>query len=365
MHRWRLPGPHGYIEDVMRALRDGFNVVSAIPISCVTGLGEAINISLSNDGWVVGGHFHAGDSNPLNELYAWLDIADQGLTRRSIPTLIQGMVPASVVIIEGIQHRHWADWKQLLTGYEAASRNTPRSERPLLLAIVEGVSEADIGRELAALKIFTWQNVVGEFDVMLYVLEQFRSAGRKSSKNRLIARIIARLALWDFDLASELALMDDRRLFEPLDCLRTVAETLVMPNGFCARWESGGMMQFDDVPLMHPYLLLADSAKHELFRRRLWEALAGELLPVIETKRHYWAQEMRAIIRPPILLGDQVFNDIDELEIGQLAFLAKQRNLRSPIRQGTDTLRRYRNKLAHMEPLAYAEAFDSDLYKSS
>lgn len=122
-------------------------------------------------------------------------------------------------------------------------------------------------------------------------------------------------------------------------------------------------MLFDDVRLQHPYLLLGDSSKHELLQRRLWEAQVSDLLPLLETRRHYWAQQMRPLVRLPICLGDQSFSDIDELEIGQLAFLAKQANLRAPIRQATSNLRRYRNKLAHLDPLSYSEVFDDDLQK--
>jgi len=361
VYRWHLPGPHGYIEDVLRALRDGFNVVCAVPAHGVSGLGEALKSRLLSDGWALGGHFRPDDSNPMSQLYNWLDIADVGQTRRSITSIIQGMVPAAAVIVDGIQLQSWKDWKQLITAYEATSRNVPRSDRPLLIAVVEGVPEIDLGRNLAALKNLPWQNVVGEFDVMLYALEQIRSAGRRSNKSRLAARIVARLALWDFDLANQLVAMNESQLFEPLDCLRIATQHLVVPDSFSACWESGGMMQFDGVSLVHPYLLLSDAAKAGILRLRLWEALASDLLPVIETKRHDWAQEMRTLIRVPVQLGDQVFNDVDELEIGQLAFLAKQRNLSSRIRQGTEKLRRYRNKLAHIEPLSYAEAFDTDL----
>lgn len=196
---------------------------------------------------------------------------------------------------------------------------------------------------------------------MLYVLESLRNGARKAGKARFLARIIARLTLWDFELASQLAMTDERLLFEPIDILRSMAELLPMPSGLDANWETGGLMLFDDVPLQHPYLLLADPSKHEMLRRRLWEAQASDLLPLLETRRHYWAQQLRPSIRVPIRLGEQSFSDIDELEIGQLAFLARQFSLKAPIRHATDTLRRCRNKLAHLEPLTYSEAFDDNL----
>lgn len=361
MHRWRLPGPQGYIAGVVRALRDGFNVVSAVPAHGVAGLGDALRCNLTDEGWMIAGHFPDSSLNPLDHLYSMMEIPDQDLTRRSISTLLAGLEPGSVVIIDGIQRSHWPEWKQFLAAYEAVSRGVPRSDRPLLLAVVEGTPVSELGRDCAALRTLPWQNVVGEFDVMLFVLESLRDGVRKPSKVRLLARIIARLSLWDFELAGQLAMIDERALFEPIDTLRSIAELLPPPEDLDASWEAGGLMLFDDVPLQHPYFLLADPSKHEILRRRLWEAQASDLLPLLETRRHCWAQQLRPLIRVPIRLGEQSFSDIDELEIGQLAFIAKQYNLKASIRHATNTLRHYRNKLAHMEPLAYSETFDDDL----
>jgi hypothetical protein len=365
MHRWRLPGTQGYISSVVRALRSGFNVVSGVPNYGASGLGDALRCHLMDEGWIVTGHLPDASLNPLDQLYSTMEIPDQDSSCRSISTLLGGLEPGAVVIIDGIKHDKWAEWKQFFATYEAASRGIPRSDRPLLLAIVEGVPSSELGRDCAALKVLIWQNVVGEFDIMLFVLESLRNRINKPSKARLLSRIIARLSLWDFELASCLAEVDERLLFEPIDSLNSVVQSLPVPDGLAASWEAGGMMLFDDVSLLHPYLLLADASKHAMLRRRLWEAQASDLLPLLETRRHYWAQQLRTIIRTPIRLGEQTFEDIDELEIGQLAILAKQHNLKPQIRHATDTLRRYRNKLAHIEPLAYSEAFDDDLQSNN
>ena len=332
--------------------------MSAVPAHGASGLGDALKCNLTDEGWIISGHFRDSSLNPLDQLYSAMEIPDQDLTRRSISTLLAGLEAGAVVIIDGIQRSQWAEWKQFLAAYEAASRGVPRSDRPLLLAVVEGIPVSELGRDCAALRVLAWQNVVGEFDVMLFVLESLRDGVRKPSKIRLLARIIARLSLWDFELASQLAMIDERLLFEPIETLRSIGELSPAPDDLEANWETGGLMLFDDVPLQHPYLLLADPSKHEILRRRLWEAQASDILPLLETRRHYWAQQMRLLVRVPIRLGDQSVSDIDELEIGQLAFLAKQLDLKAPIRHSTDTLRRYRNKLAHLEPLTYAEAFD-------
>jgi hypothetical protein len=220
------------------------------------------------------------------------------------------------------------------------------------------VPQADLGHDGVALKIFPWENVIGEIDMMLFVMTSLRAAARRPRSVRLQARIIACLAMWDLDLAEQLAACDEELLFEPIKALQWAAETLQPDIDMAATWDSGGRMLFDDIQQEHSYLLMADSSSQEKLRLRLWEAQASDLFPLLEKKRHQLAKQMFPFVRIPIRIGEENFNDIDELEIGQLAYLAHSLKLKSSIRKQAETLRRLRNKLAHMEPLSHAESYD-------
>jgi hypothetical protein len=128
-----------------------------------------------------------------------------------------------------------------------------------------------------------------------------------------------------------------------------------------ATWEAGGKIKFDGIELEHSMLLLRHPAEHGKLMERLWQAQAGELLPLLELSRRYWVQRMRPVVRWPIRLNDANITDLNELEIGQLAYVARSQRLNPAIQQATEKLRRYRNKLAHIEMLEYSEAFDPDL----
>lgn len=362
MDCWRLPGPNNFIVRAINALREGLNLILATPSHGVANLPETLRRNLADDGWSVAEISDDESSNPLDLLYGSLNIPDSEMTRRSVTALRDRLDPGQVVLVRKINNTHWRDWRQFMVDYEAASRSVPRFERPLIVAVIEGVPISSIGSSAAALKSFSWQNVVGELDVLLYTQEVMRNQQQKSGREKLLSRVVARLALWDFDLAEQLIACDERLLFDPINALQWAAnamgETCRWRQG---TWESGGRIQFDGIELDHSFLLLAQEAKHDILKRRLWEAQAGEILPLLELQRHFWAERIKLLVRFPIRLADQVYNDIDELEIGQLAYLAKSSNLRQSIRQSTDKLRRYRNKLAHMEALDYSEAFDPEL----
>lgn len=357
MDFWLLPGPHNYLERVLKALRDGFSVIGALPGYGVRGLGEVLHDRLEDDGWMVAAKFFDAGENPLDQIYRAADIVDDDAARRSVSALCKGLEPGSLTIVEGVKGTRWPGWKDFLGEYEAASRGVSRSDRPLILVIPEGIPVASLGRDCAALRIFLWKNVVGEFDVMLFVMDSLRNSGKKRARQRLIARIISRLSLWDVELAGRLLELDEGLLFDPFEALKEMVARSE-ENTLDRNWESGGLMAFDDVEMDHSFLLLQQSTASEMIRRRLWEAQASELLPFLEARRQYLSQQARPFLRTPIQLDGQSFQDVDELEIGQLAYLARIHGLRVSIKRAADTLRGYRNKLAHLEPLSYAEALD-------
>ena len=136
-------------------------------------------------------------------------------------------------------------------------------------------------------------------------------------------------------------------------------------DNLAATWEAGGTAKFDGLDVEHPLLLLQDESRHGILIERLWQAQAGELLPLIELRRREWVNRMRSQVKQPITINETLVTDLDELDIGQLAFVANSQRMNGTISQATEKLRRYRNKLAHIETLDYAEAFDPDLRRRS
>ena len=70
---------------------------------------------------------------------------------------------------------------------------------------------------------------------------------------------------------------------------------------------------------------------------------------------------MRPHIKLPVVIDDQRFDDLDDIEIGPLAHVAQRAKMPSKIVQSAEKWRRLRNKLAHLEALGYLEALDREL----
>lgn len=358
---WELPGPSSFIDKAIDALRDGHNLVLPTPARGVQELAEILRMRLADDGWRVAGPFDVADRNPIDQIYAWLDIEDSDATRRSVGTLREKLGPGQVVIVQGIDSDRWGAWAHFMTEYEAASRVVSKFDRPLVVAVVSGVPLSGFLERAPALLTTPWQDVIGELDLLIFVREGMRNRHYEGSKGKLLSRIVAKLALWDFELAEYLVSIDERKLFDPVVALTAASNALGWVDVPAATWEAGGKIRFDGFDLEHPFVLLADKSNHGVLTERLWQAQAGELLPLIELRRRYWVTRMTPLVKLPITVNDSGVNDLDDLEIGELAYVARSKKLNSTIQQATETLRRYRNKLAHIETLDYVEAFDPDL----
>lgn len=361
MDWWALPGPAHFVAKAVENLRDGNNLILPTPARGVSELAETLRRSLEDDGWRVVGPFDDQENNPIDQLYGWVEIGDSEDVRRSVGHLRGRLEPGQVIIVQGVGGDRWKAWQHFMTEYEVASRMVAKLDRPLFVIVVAGVPLASFPERSAALLTAPWQDVVGELDILLHVRETMRIKRYDGGKEKLLSRIIAKLALWDFELAEYLAGIDERRLFDPVSALSDAAEVLGPADELAATWEAGGKIKFDGMELEHPILLLRHAAGHGMLVERLWQAQAGELLPLLEMRRRYWVQRMRPMVRLPISVNDANCSDLDELEIGQLAYVARSQGMKNTIQQATEKLRRYRNKLAHMEVLEHSAAFDPEL----
>ena len=91
---------------------------------------------------------------------------------------------------------------------------------------------------------------------------------------------------------------------------------------------------------------------------RLWAAQAAELLPLLEIRRRHLVERMRAVpgLSRAMTLNGAAVGDLDDVEIGELAYLADQFTSPRPILNEAKRLRWLRNRLSHLCPVGLDEA---------
>jgi hypothetical protein len=367
MDRWSLPGPAGFIDSLLQELRDGTNVIVGAPTNVATALQPVLESRLVDCGWRLTGPFMPSDGQPIDVLYMELDMQATRPAGRSIASLMIDIEKSkrgkSIVIVTILDDRHWSSWLRFIEEYANASRALPAIERTQFLLMASGIPKNKLTINKApALQCFIWDGHVGEADVFSYVHQSLRQTQKKIDPrfSKLIARIVTRLALWDFDLADRLLRLDWRDLFDPMQALLTVdvpdeGRTVTDTN-----WEKGGSAEFDGERMIHAFVLSRSSDPKKELAMRLWAAQAAELLPVLEVKRRQLVERMKSTRKLPLslTLNDEPVRDLNDLEIGDLFYLAKKHRLPTNIVSMAEKFRKIRNKLAHLEPVGIEEAFN-------
>lgn len=362
MDRWSLPGPAGFLGEVIDALREGANIVIGASSPACTALALTLEDRIADE-WRIAGPIVPSGLEPLDEVYAALDVDDDPSVRRTAISLMSSIESKRVIMITGVQMPQWPAWQRLLDDYANASRSLPAVDRSQLLVITSGVAKSHLPSRAPALIPLIWDGVVGEADVFSYVIQSLRRAGgRVDAHAKLVARIITRLALWDFDLVDGLLALDPSHLFDPKDAVLSASKSvpgLPLPGN---SWEEGGSAEFDGAEHTHAATLVRDGDPRGELEMRLWAAQASELLPALEICRRQLAKRMQdARLRLPVSLNGELIHDLVEVEIGRLLHLARQHRLPPDILRVAEKLSRLRNKLAHLTPLNVDEALDAEL----
>lgn len=362
MDRWSLPGPTGFIVEVINALREGASIVVGAASPTCAALALTLEDRIAAE-WRITGPIVPSGLEPIDEIYEALDSDDDPSVRRSAASLVRSIESKRVVMITGVEMPHWPAWQRLLDDYANASRSVPAVDRSQLLVIASGVPKVRLPSRAPALIPLVWDGVVGEADVFSYVIQSLRRRGaRVDGHAKLLARIITRLALWDFDLADGLLALDPSRLFDPAAAVRSASAGVPALLQLGNRWEEGGSAEFDGEDLTHAAALVRDGDPGGELSMRLWAAQASELLPALEICRRQLAKRMKdARLRLPVSLNGELIHDLVDVEIGPLLHLARQHRLPPDIVRVAEKLWRLRNKLAHLTPLNADEALDPEL----
>lgn len=353
MDWWSLPGPAAFIEGVGDALRVGDNVVIGAPVTAVNSIASILEDRLP-DGLRPTLTLTPSGQLPIDDIYAELEIEDDRPSGRTAASLMATFGGQRFVLVKGVDTPNWPAWAHFLDEYASASRAVGVFDRTQFLVLAAGVSRSRLPTRAPALRSLIWDGHVGEADVFSYVIQSLRlRGGRIDARAKLVARIVMRLALWDFDLVDRLLKLDWHELFDPVRAMHAADEPGASwrPNG--ATWEEGGLADFDGTRSEHALVLLHTGKVEAELSTRLWAAQAAELLPALELKRRQLARRMKDTRRLPASL-----RDLDDVELGELLTLAKQHGLPADVVRLADKYRRLRNRLAHLEPLTPDEALE-------
>jgi hypothetical protein len=373
--KWRtLPGPARFIDDVLHHLRNGSSVVVALPVLAPTELEDVFVDALEHDRWRLNRVIVEEHEDPLHGLTEQLYLEPEQWVGWSVEKMFEQLSPGQVITVQGISASNWDQWRILLRDYEVASRRAPADERAVLLVFVRGIPRKRLQTKGAALELVEWRGVIGELEILMYADHRLRQLRQPSRHHKLIIRQIAALALWDLDLADFLLGQPEHEMFD-VQAVLQAGRQLLGRNGVptSAAWEHGGSDQFDGVEMQHPFVLIDQGDPEDELKRRSWTAQAAELLPQIELRRRALAKALERYVPCPFWIYQKDFRQrqsptqvlvrsLDELEIGSLAFVARNECSHRELCDRAEWLANCRNELAHLKLLKAIDALDPRMY---
>ncbi len=336
------------------------------PATACPDLARATAHVLDQAHWPYRLHSCPGAERPLTVLTSASGIEPKSWVNWSAAHLVAELPPGETLLVDGVTNSDWRNWQPFLREFEAAIRGLPSGARPQLVLVVRGVPHAALKTDNAVLNVMRWWGVVGELDVLIHVSRLLRDPdGARRRRQKLVVRQIVALAQWDLELAEFLANQEHRDLFDPLHVLARAREEMdpeCIPAG--PDWHQGGAERMDGHDLAHPHVLIERGDPQGEIQRRTWAAQAAELLPLIELRRRELLPSLERYLTRPVLQGTERIENLDDIEIGSLAHLARRAKVNKDLLARVQQLAGYRNALAHLESLDGADALDPYLLGS-
>ncbi len=367
MKFWDLPGPSNFVGAICDSIRDGKCVIVALPEPVPRSIEKRLYDSLGDSGFFVDRLEYSTTQSPLQFLYSSYDLQIGNESRLTVDFFVKALGnQARVIFINNAQTgAKWGQWKAFIHEYESRSRSIPSHLRTVILLVARGIPFLEIPQPEPALAIHQWSGVVSSIDMLAYCGVRLLDSGVNVIQRPLIAQMLVSLSMWDVELAEMLLAADTKTLYKPFPLLKEYA----VQRGWIENaeilekcWESGTRDSFDGVESSHAAWYLAAGDKRKI-ESMVWRAQAAVLLPKIEMHRLELAPLICKEIKFPYTSGDYFFRDVNDLEIGNLAYLASDRKAKVPALIGdfARKLKELRNDLAHLRIVEEHRATDLQL----
>ena len=364
---WRdLPGPALFLQGVVQDLRQGRNVVVAMPETAPPGMREALASRVAANDYVTWRTLFVTEDNRdslepadlIGRRFASFEAGSQAWTPTRLATA--GALAGHIVWVEGIPAREWPTWRRFLSDFEHERRNASPDSLLLCVALV-GVAEKDLLQPGPALGIRVWKGVVEPLDVWLHVSKRLHTAGRGRLHARTRASVCASLAGADLNLAVHLASLPLRELVSPAPALTAWAQALGWNDETIrsSQWHLGVQDEVEGRPFIHS-AALALSGEYEEVDRRVWRGQVGVLFPFLEEWRNHLTVALRHLLTLPFYTPFGVIIDPRDLEPGHLLWMARRKGAEEMTLRHLERLARMRHALAHMEPVEPDDLLEVD-----
>jgi hypothetical protein len=362
---WELPGPKGFLERLIGDLRDGINLVIAMPETSSKGFKDALAEHVRQDDMWYWCDCELTDSeesesDPLvliGRSYA-TDLTDEELLGES-DLARSNHFQGKIILVSGLNQENFSRWTIFLKRYADVCRNLPAHDRGLICLLAEGLPTELLPHSDVAVSVRCWRSIVTVLDQQIWQSFHLGTASFSSLEQQLRLQLGGLLAGTDPYFATEIASISLETLLSPLDWLRKIAKQRgwTEQDTLQPKWHRGMLDEQEGRSIIHPALAsLSKTLQHDI-QSHIWQAQLTVFFPLIELERKRYIKHYQQFIKLPFRTDQGVdIHEIMGLEIGHLWYLLKNR-LSISEKEYLRRLRDIRNTLAHMEILHVDEIY--------
>lgn len=352
---WALPGPSAFLDRIRDSVTEGRSVVLGLPAHTPSGIESAVR-KVIPDAWLWT-HIKADPARiPAEQLAAACAIDLRCLPSDAPRELLKfdGFL-GRVIWVEGVEGGLVSQWCDFLGSYEASCRNVGAASRSPIIVSLTQDDACKVPSNEIALSGFRWIDVLGYVDALLYASINLSKTSHSPTRQYLMASVVARVSLWDIEVADRLLKSRPEDMLAPYAVLDEIGRDRGWISDTEILWEKGTLGSVDGVSRPHSAICMLSGNQAEV-DRRVWVGQASVLLPLIEERRLELLAHVRPFLSLPVQTEFGVISDPRDLEIGQLAHQVRRSGAEAKLKAKVERLRLARNKLAHMEPLETAAA---------
>ena len=359
---WGLRRPSSFVDKIEYSVRDGANVIVRFPVRMPSGLETELRGRLHSLFYWTSVDASCVDRDPVSFLREEICPDVSSLRASSMAELAESSsFQGRLVWIEHIGSQNWSRWSVALMEYAEACRNVDLMCRTVFIVVLCGEAVTSESPEAVALVYQDFRDFVDPLDIFVLALWNAPRSIRSRERRSLLAHTVSQIAQWDCFLAEQLLSLPIEQALSPDDTLRHYAKIRGWSAATPRVWEVGAVDGTLEDPIVHSALLLI-GGESKLVGQRIWAAQAAVLLPLVEERRVGLIPRCLRYVSGSSEVGEGLqLKDPYDLEVGDLARYVSSTGAPRWLKDRVHSLRRVRNKLAHMEPLEPDQALDPAL----
>ncbi|HQC14877.1 hypothetical protein [Mesotoga prima] len=354
---WSLPNPSAFLKRIVdNSIIDGISTIIRFPKTFRKDFYDAIENSFQS----IDVKFFSVNSkdalvldSPLTYL---LKTYGKSVNRRNLPSMGSlskvETLKNSVIFLRETDDQCWPKWCSFLDTYEVFSHSLPVNGRAKFVVPLFGSFDTLEGK--ICIRTVDWNDCIDDIDIMVFVSNIIRNRKLSQFQREIRIAIISSIALWDTEIAEDLASRELKEILNPVKLLKRIAEKRKW-NDSKPAWVSGSEMAFKGKTAINS-AFLASIDDERIIRKRIWQPLAQVLLPFIEEQRSKIVSLVENELMTPFETSFGKIETVADMEINHIHHQIKDKKTVEPeIRNAVLHLVYIRNKLAHFAPVSYED----------